>query len=256
MLNESQLEIFHCEENKLVSEDRLKIHRDYERKCEKEGSYHSLIYGSQITNYVEETELFKKYSLPQYGYLDSGEDFIGFEYGRIYGLYDKLHYTYKGDLTLTQAEVPEEIKIIFKRTYPELEGSCLALIQNVRNFHYVCGSIVHGYWIKMKKEGYDEWYDDIYEASFGVLTNNLEIVKVAHNMKDVPSEFIIGIRMVGINGDEQEVAGQFSTTYSSLNSGLPSRNKVLSVLHEYNSDIEITALPMLCFVQEMCYCCT
>lgn len=221
------------------------------------GSYHSLIYGSQITEQIEETELFKKYSL-------SDDHYIGFEYGRVYGIYDNLHYTYQGVLQLTQCEVPEKIKILFKETYPNLEGSSYALIQNLwdTSYHYVIGGeetkyvdpcyyrpgvIVHGYWIKDYKS--DEWDQNIFEASFFPLSHNLEIIGIGDNMENRPSDYMIGMRIDEIDGDPKKAFEQLSTPYCHIDSNIPSRDKVLNVLHEIHSDIQITAIPMLCFVE-------
>lgn len=249
----------------------IDVHNNYQRKYEHEGSHHKLIYGSIIDKdeCIQTTDLFKRYSLPIYGYPEEGEHFIGFEYGRINGLYDHLHYTYQGELTFTQAQVPEEIKRLFKETYPELIGSCQAIIQNVRNSHYTSGNLMYGYWIITKKDEYDDWHDEIFDISSGAdFTDGnklgLEITSVGHNMEDtntMPSEFLIGMRIATFTanegeGDHQDLAKQLSKSYSSDGSGLPSRNEILVILHRIHPDIQITLIPMLCLVQQMCYCCT
>ena len=239
---------------------------DYHTKCEKEGSHHKLIYGSLIDkdDDPKQTELFKIYSLAQYGDPTYGDHFIGFEYGRVNGLYDYMRYCYQGSLQLTQCEVPSEIQRLFEETYPNLTGSCLAIIQNVRNCHYVSANVMHGYWIQYTGDETEEvdWIDEISDLSYGSkLEHKLEIVRADHNMRDtnsVPFEFFIGVRIDQFEEqDEPEIlAKQLSKSYSSENSGLPSRKDVLEVLHKVHPDIQITQLPMLCFLQTMCYCCT
>lgn len=247
---------------------REKLYYDYEKKSKIEGSYHTLIYGSIINkkqyDIIKETELFKKYSLYLYGYSDKGEKFIGFEYGRIYNLYDKLHYSYGDKLSFTQSKVPEEIKLLFKETYPKLKGSSHAIIQNVRCSHYTSGNVMHGYWIKV-----DEVSDELHEAAMGAKMetygfDNLEIMNVGHNMTDtnsVPSEYFIGTTLKCFtpnegDTDHKKLAKQLSKTYYSADSKLPERDIILKVLHNINPNITIIQVPMLCLIQGMCYCCT
>lgn len=249
-------------EDKAAQKAREKLYYDYEKKSKIEGSYHALIYGSIITKDVEETELFKRYSLYLYGY-DGGEKFIGFEYGRIYGLYDKLHYSYGDKLSFTQSKVPEEIKSLFKETYPKLKGGNHAIIQNVRCSHYTSGNVMHGYWIKV-----DEVSDELYDASIGgqieTYGHKIEIMNVGHNMTDTnstPSSYFIGVTLKCFtpnegDTDHKKLAKQLSKTYYSKDSKLPERDIILKILHNIDPDMDIIQVPMLCLIQGMCYCCT
>lgn len=251
---------------------KLKLYRDYEEKSELEGSYHVLIYGSYINkkqyDIIKETELFKKYSLYLYGYSDKGEKFIGFEYCRIYGLYDKLHYTYGDKLSFTQAKVPNEIKALFKESYPKLKGSSHALIQNVRCSHYTSANVMHGYWITTKEIN-DKICDcpQHGENKFKTYGFDLDIMNAGHNMIDTnstPGDYFIGItikRLAYNDGytDHKTLAKQLLKTYYSEDSGLPERDIILKVLKKldpmFNTDC-LTQFPMLCLIQCMCYCCT
>jgi hypothetical protein len=254
-------------EDKATETARHKLYFDYAKKSKIEGSYHALIYGAIIDKDVVETELFKRYSLYLYGYA-GGEKFIGFEYGRIHGLYDKLHYSYGDKLSLTQSKVPEEIKLLFKETYPKLKGSSHAIIQNVDCSHYTSGNIMHGYWINMNNIN-DDNADKISDISMGANMetygfNNLEITSVGHNMTDTnssPSEFFIGVTLKRFTPNEGEtdhkkLARQLSKTYYAKNSKLPERDIILKVLHNIDPNITIIPVPMLCLIQGMCYCCT
>ena len=233
---------------------------DYSRKCEREGSHHKLIYGSLIEKdkYIQETDLFKIYSLPIYGYPRKGDHFIGFEYGRINGLYDYLHYSYEGELKFTQCEVPNVIKQLFKDNYPDLVGSCHAIIQNVRNSHYASGNVMYGYWIITDDEDY------LINAIGEDLGHDLTIESVGHNMQDtnsIPSNFFVGIttERFASNEDEddhQHLAKQLSGSYSFKDCKLPSREDILIVLHKIHPNLNITSIPMICLIQNMCHCCT
>ena len=224
-------------------------------------SYHSLIYGSMLTNdeyeNVKETELFKKYSLPMYG--SPGDKFIGFEYGRIYGLYDKLHYTYGDTLSFTSATVPDKIKLPFKETYPTLKGSCHAIIQNVYTSHYTSGSVMHGYWIN-QIENEDKILEIVYGAEMETYGHDLVIKEVGHNML-CNDKYFIGFTIKEITANEcdtdhEKLAKQLTKTYSTNNSKLPERDVILRILHNIDPQINLSQLPMLCLLQGMCYCCT
>lgn len=253
---------------------RQKLYYDYEQKSNIEGSYHALIYGSILTKkeyfHLKETDLFKKYSLYLYGYSDDGDKFIGFEYGRIYGLYDRLHYSYGTELSFTQTQVPLEIPALFQKDFPELTGNCHAIIQNVRSSHYTSGDVMHGYWINTSELN-DECSDMIseiaYGASFDKKELNLCITRVGHNMMDtnsVPSEYFIGVTLKQFtpnegDADHEKLAKQLSKTYSSLNSDLPLRDDILKVLNNIHPTLGekcITQFPMICLIQGMCHCCT
>jgi hypothetical protein len=226
--------------------------RNYAKQCEEEGSHHKLIWGSVIDRdlNIKETALFKKYSLPIYGIPDKGEHFIGFEYGRINGLYDHLHYCYEGELQFTRSEVPDGIRELFEKTYPELTGSRHAIIQNVRNSHYASGRVMHGYWI----------LNDMCDVEGSKLGHDLMVLSIDHNMShtnSTPSHALIGINLAFFEQDDsEELADKLSRLYSSRNSKLPSREDVLRILHTIHPDIRISEIPMLCLIQTMCYCCT
>jgi hypothetical protein len=185
-----------------------------------------------------------------YGNPDRGNRFIGFEYGRINSLYDQLHYCYKGELKFTSSEVPDEIK----ETYPNLVGSCHAIIQNVRNSHYVSGKVMHGYWV------YSDSDYGLCDTIGDDLDHRLNKNFIDHNMTDtnsVPSHIFIGIQLMRLNTeDTEELAWQLSRSYSPKNSRLSSREDVLKVLHEINPSVRISEIPMLCLIQTICYCCT
>lgn len=264
---------------------KIKLYREYEKKSEIEGTYHSLIYGSIINNdqflTIKETDLFKKFSLYLYGY-DGGDKFIGFEFDRIYGLYDHLHYSYGDKLSFSQAVLPTKIPELFKATYPELTGYCQAIIQNVRCSHYTSGNVMHGYWLDVSEThgNTDEWIDEIHDIAmcgddwhknnkYGGENNEfwIEVMSVGHNMKDtnsVPSEYFVGFtleRFAANEGDEDHpnLAAQLLTSYSIENSRLSSRDVVLQILKKIHPGINthrLSKFPMICLIQGMCYCCT
>lgn len=230
-------------------------------KCQ--GSYHLLIFGSIIDDdeykNVKETELFKKYALPMYGNPYGGEKFIGFEYGRIYGLYDKVHYTYGDTLSFTSATVPDNIKSLFEETYPTLKGTCHAIIQNVYTSHYTSGSIMYGYWINQINNE-DKILDIVYGAEMETYGYDIQIKEIGHNMSN-SVQFFIGVNIkefVANEGDRdhEKLAEQLTKAYSTTNSKLPERDVILRILRNIDPQINLSQLPMLCLLQNMCYCCT
>ena len=124
-----------------------------------------------------------------YGKPDGGGTFIGFEYGKIYGLYDNLHYSYDS-LTLGNFAVPDFIKTQFKIAYPNLNAKCYAIIQDVYTSHYANGNIMYGYWISTDD---DEIVDELDELCTLHDLDDMECFYPCHNMKHIPGQYFIGI---------------------------------------------------------------
>jgi len=226
--------------------------------------HHKLIYGATVEE-IEKNHLivpltiepFQKYTLPMYGAPDGGDDeFIGFEYGRIYGLYDNLHYAYDGSLKLTNCSVPSSIKELFNITYPLVIGKCYAIIQDVYTSHYANGNIAYGYWIFTDN---DETCDKLSDMSYNESTGDINVLCPGHNMKNIPSQYFYGkiIKRLPENecsDDCEKLAKQLCKSYTSIN--IPSRDNMLEELHQIDPNIKLSTIPIIVLLEGMCYCCT
>lgn len=219
--------------------------------------HHKFIYGALVDPAeICEVEPFKKYYLPLYGNPHSGECIIGFEYNRVYGLYDNLHYSYT-KLNIVDNEVPNDIITLFEKCYPNLKGTTHAIIQDVYTSHYASGVIMCGYWILNE---YDYVNDELFDISMKeTFLDNLTIHCLGHNMKDCPSQYFIGRILSHLSSNEAEdnhhdLAEELSQTYTQIS--IPSKDKILSELHKISTDITISIIPSIVLLQTMCYCCT
>lgn len=261
-------------------------------------SFHRLIYG----DYIEEKELenikeyhpFKIYRLDKYG-DKSGDAYIGFEFGIVNGLYEKLNWVYDGCLNLTNgADVPKSIIEKFSNLYPNKKGNYYALIDNVKyTSHYVNGMVMYGYKILLEdgednnqngenksddeknickiensneesEENIDNETDDLDEILNELESLDVDDIKLnlldfggAHNAGS-PGIFIGKILCVL---DTNECPDSSNELYKQLTTSykpvnLPSREKILSSLKNINTNITISELPMLFMNQTMCHCCT
>jgi hypothetical protein len=225
--------------------------------------HHKFIYGApanriqKVLGEVIINEPFQKFAGPARDAKEIG-NYIGFEYSRIYGLFDSLKYTYGDTFTICNESVPEDIKKLFAKTYPGVAGKVYALIQDVYVAKFVTGVIATGYWIQ-STDKYDELLELSYEYTYH---ENLSILSVGHNMrKRTPSEFFIGIIIKQIDScedcdpsDFNRLARRFHATYTVPE--LPPKDEILIKLHEIDPAITLSYKPMTCLIESMCYCCT
>lgn len=227
--------------------------------------HHKLIYGASIENLkkvnkqVSVIAPFQKYTAP----MNSNDtvEFIGFEYGRVCGLYDSLHYSYENELQLCAESVPDSIIGSFADYYPGVTGKSYAIIQDVYTSHYVWGTIMYGYWITTNNK---KVTGELCDLELDKKWKNVEIKLPGHNMKDLPGDLFIGKSLGELSQcedndvrDYYKLAKQICKTYMIDNeTNLPSRNTILKRLHKVNSKIDISIIPQIALIQNMCYCCT
>jgi hypothetical protein len=222
-------------------------------------SHHVLIYGAYAKKNTIVVSPFKKYTLPMYGDSNKGESFIGIKYGKI----DKLYKNYTSNehnLLLLCSEPSLEIKKLFSRIYPDLEGDCHALIQNVYTSHYASGVIAYGFWIYPKNE---EVLDLLNEESFFLSKQDMGVIPVSHIMeKSTPSAYFYGKVITVLKpleepaDDCKKLAKKLSklyepvaiSDYCSSTTSLAKKIKTNEFfLHKY---------PEIAVISTMCYCCT
>lgn len=246
------------------------------------GSHHKLIYGFPLSDSLDSEESnhgnpFRKYYLPMYGCDDVGEGgFIGFEYGRVNGLFDNFNPSYNGRLCFNTAEVPREIIQLFKERYPNRQAKCYALLQNAYTSHYACGEIMYGYAITLNEsdpgEDADTLNDHTHTKLEGDLSGKLQIVEVGHNMDTSSAQrsscsydYFVGTSINGFTTCEdndgcEKLAEELSTQYRAPHD-FPSKEEIQTILDKIGGTekpikYSLSFLPMLVFVQTMCYCCT
>ncbi len=238
--------------------------------------HHKLIYGF----YVDDTDTkpikpFQKYSL---GGSDSGDggdggDYIGFEYDRVIGIFNNYQYVYDGKLQFSTGKVPQQIIDLFKEKYPEKEATCYALIQDVPTYHYCYGFIMYGYWINIDADQYisDILWDLCYKSN--TFKTDLKILQAGDNLQKVPGEYFCGVNIEEFTSTEasdpescEELAIQLCKSYEPFLNIAPKDiiiKELFSTIltktdltQESLQKIKFSYLPVLTFVQAMCYCCT
>lgn len=219
---------------------------------------HILIYG-MVSNGQNAKNIFRSYSLPMYGSADDTV-YIGYEYGRINGLYDEYKQINENG-KICEFSVPQKIKDLFKILYPGETPKCYALIQNVYTSHYCYGSVVYGYPIIAKSGNKDDLYEILVEDCNSKDDDGMVIISsdgMGHNMKNLPSQYIYGkAKELVVCEDEddcEELALQLTSTH--IRPTLESRDVLLERLSDYSTDITLAAEPIFTIYQQMCYCCT
>ncbi len=211
---------------------------------------------------------FKQYTMPMYGGSENHK-FIGYEYGRINGIFNQLHYD-TTELHFSHSKVPDKIVELWKKTYPKLEAKCYAIIQDVYTCHYANGYVGYGYWMFE--------YDNCDGYCFGNDLESLEhhyISQISHTMKDTPSSLFCGVNLNEFSNideldDCEELAEQLCQVYKP-SSKLASRETIImhitgNVLSKLNHNIRriimtklddiLSPTPVIAFIPTMCYCCT
>jgi hypothetical protein len=255
---------------------------------------HRLIYGfvkktcdKQVSNDMP-VEPFKSYHLPMYGDATGGDEFIGFEYGVINGLYDAFTYVYEGNLTFSGGTVPQHIKDLFKQVYPKRIPKCYALIQNVYTSHCTNGDIVYGYPILINKsqnseavvneDNNDDVTNKLYNQPNGSPVDEPSIMNLArgHNMQNLPSDYLFGIQIETLDSNDdpddcEKLALKLSQPYTcnlqsktvstilgdiDISHILQGRHQFLEELHKIDPRLTLAEYPILCITQQTCYCCT
>ncbi len=185
-------------------------------------------------------------------------DYIGFECGRVNGLFTEFTYTYDKTFTVVNYTVPQQIIELFEQTYPGVTAEIYALIQNVHCAKFTRGFVATGYWIFCNEETKDEIVEAYNEDRFG----SLDVIKVGHNMvKNTPSDLFIGSVIGNITDCEDcepwcfnELAERLTVKYTA--SDMSDRKTILGAVREINKDATISLIPMTCVIETMCYCCT
>ena len=214
-------------------------------------SYHILIYGIVKNNDIKCISPFKEFSV--------SEDlkFIGFQFDRIDRLYQD--YNHSTDiLTISNSSPSQAMKDLWNETYPEIEGKCYCLIQNVRVSHYANGSVVYGYWIYTK----DDETSDLLSDLRGDDINNMIIFCPDHVQSDqTPASFFYGKLLAELpsNEDEDELlAENFMKIHKSQNISSRSEclNNIVNKLETNPKNITLSERPEITVICNMCYCCT
>lgn len=213
--------------------------------------HHKLIYGAAIKNKVEckMIEPFQKFTLPK----RDGSDhyFIGFQYGQVDLLYDKLHSGYGESFTVCHSKPSQEIKDLFKQCYPDLKTTTYALFQNVYTSLFSNGVIMYGYWIS----NFD--YDGLYTIQ------KMEVCVPAHTMENKYSDKqFIGIILTELPSFEDQnpkdlhkVAKKLTKRYKKP-IDLARRSNLLTELSAIDPEAELSPFPMFAVIPLACHCCT
>jgi hypothetical protein len=227
--------------------------------------HHKLIYGAPAKEIrkkcggVNVKSPFAVYKGPPRDAKEIGS-YIGFECGRVNGLFTDFTYTYDKTFTIIDYAIPQQIKELFEQTYPGVDAMIYALIQDVYCAKFARGFVATGYWVFCDEETKDNIMEAYNEGSF----NNFDIVpiKVGHNMvKNTPSDLFIGNIIGDIENCEDcepwcfnELAEKLSGTYTA--NDIPDRKNILEILQKVGGDVNISLIPMTCVIEGMCYCCT
>jgi len=222
-----------------------------------QNSYHILIYGTFIDKDIKCISPFKEYYTPMRD--EKGLNFIGFQFDRINRLYqDYIHDP--NILIISNVSPSQAIKNLWNETYPEIEGKCYCLIQNVS--HYTNGSVAYGYWINTENYETDDLLNDFHMRGKNI--NGMTMFSPDHVQSDsTPAPFFYGKLLARLPENEDENDCELSATnfmkiYKPQN--IPSR---LECLNDIINKIKIDPKSIIFFDQpeitvicNMCYCCT
>lgn len=233
-------------------------------------SYHIFIFGATLKEIKEKCPYVffsekkdnrilascQKYILPMCNDNDEYEEFIGIEYGRCSGLFDNLQYTYGESLTLANCIVPDQIKTLFYKIYPNIKGKCYVFIQNSNTYtsHYANAVVMHGYWLSTLSEKI---------RSLQYISKKYQIAELdlrfhsGSNTEEKSEDIFIGKTLehigTGITSQECEhLATKLCETYRPL-WVLPSRDLILTKLHELDPDATLSDIPMIALIYELTY---
>jgi hypothetical protein len=234
-------------------------------------SYHILIYGCYVADNVNDTikcvAPFKEYYTPMYGRDDGGLKFVGIKFDRI----DKLFQNYTHDsniLAISTSEPSQAIKDLWKVTYPNIEGKCYCLIQNVYTSHYADAYVMYGYWFNVKDDPNIDVSDEIWRIR-GAEYDGMMILDPGHNQCDsgqMPAPFFYGKILKELHSNEAEdycelLAENVRKIYTSDNIKIPTRSECIgSIIEHANLPdpklISLSDAPEITIITGMCYCCT
>ncbi len=235
--------------------------------------HHKLIYGfipdddaetddGDLLPKIKAIYPFREFWLDMYGKHDTR--FIGFEFGKVSGIFDNPPAVYEGELCFTKADVPGKIVDNFKAKYPNQEAEKYAIIQDVYTSHYACGSIVYGYKIIQNKDDDDETVEDALFHGTWEKFGEMQLLRFSHNAENgdayvytignVVEEFVT----CEVPEECPQLFEQLTKNYTKTNLSEKGiiKQKLVSCLEIDYDSIELSYLPMLMFVPTMCYCCT
>lgn len=212
------------------------------------------VYGCE--GHLPENEWFKNYTLPMYG-KDSEEDdqkCHGFVFNTIVSPYDYFPHVYQGSLQLNSSVPPTQVIEQFNALY-DGEAKIFAYIQNVYTSHYVSGSFLYGYEIDQIDE---DDIDKLIKLEEKLTVKGLTFQPSAHNQG---KRFFIGKEEENVGGYEanefaEDNALKLSRKYDVSESNTVMEDEILTFLSDNNIKCRLSLLPMLIFVQTMCYDCT
>ncbi len=237
-------------------------------------NHHKLIYGApvKIDTDVNVIAPFEKYYLPP---RDGSEYyFIGFQYGQINNLYEKLNLSYDA-LQYTKSKPSPEIVDLFGQHYPTLKTNTYALFQDVYTSLFCRGFVTYGYWItKFNKDILSD------KAGNCVCGDAIFIFCPGHNMRStidsihdigimcgitdnahMPSHYFVGKFLDEFQASSATspenlhmLAEKLSTTYVPAEK-MATKSEILTELHKIDPSIELSVLPVITMLQIGCYCC-
>lgn len=232
-----------------------------ERKEFDHNLHHKCIYGATVGDIRKKnkkalvTDPFQKYRYLSNPNKDGSDDFIGFEYDRIYGLYHNYRYSYNDTLQISNNSVPDSIVELFAKTYPGVKANTYAFIEDKYKHSLTSADVIFGYWI-FSDNGYS---DDISGVNFETIDNDMQVYCPAHTMRNNPSDYFVGksVGYLSYTFDPKschELEKKLHEEYKSVD--IPSKRKILGLLREDDPDVTLSKLPMLVLLQGNCYCCT
>jgi hypothetical protein len=221
--------------------------------------HYKLIYGASARVCSDVQKPFQKYKFPcePLAKHDVNEySIVGFEYGRIYGMYENSEYSY-GTMRISNSTVPNQVVELFRQTYPGVDATCYALINDVTSPWMVEGLIAYGYWIMSdNRETLRKLNDKSYNSESLIISTNY-----GHNVKNNISDFFYGKTVDHFDTADSDsadgykkLAKQFNHIYEPVE--IPARETILSELHTIDPEIQLSEFPMLVLIQTHCYCCS
>lgn len=172
-------------------------------------------------------------------------------------MYHNYHYSYNNTISpFSNNSVPTEIVQLFNETFPGVEATTYAFIEEKYKTLIPSAYIICGYWIFDYKYSDD---NDILELDCEKLQEDLFIYTPAHTMKNTPGEYFIGkiIEELPYTTNPKtchQLNEKMHKVYTQVE--LPSKEKILKLLHTVDNNITLSELPMLILLQCNCYCCT
>jgi hypothetical protein len=155
---------------------------------------------------------------------------------------------------------PNEIKELFKQTYPKLEANTYALLQNAYTSLFAHAVVTYGYWIHASE---DEFSDEFGCNLNGTYIMSMTIRVPARTLeKEYTDKQFIGAELGEILSNEDtdpsdlhKNAKRLCKKYNVPNN-TPSRSDLLTELRKIDPQVELSSFPILCVLPLMCYCCT